>query len=208
VRAGTARHGNGRGEIERRDPDFAEKMAAVLCVYRQVQILKQEAATKEEPSEAVAIISYDEKPGIQAIATTAPDLPPEPGIALYLYGSFTTAQLGTITESGGTIYLDGTLTNTGATLNVGPGTALSQLVLAGSHMVVLLAREWIAGSTTRTGSNAACSRRGYWLPELFDAVDAIRRRSHPACRPGTPGPSPRRPPCRRRWCRPPLVPRA
>ncbi len=29
--------------------------------------------------DAVAIVSYDEKPGIQAIATTAPDLPPEPG---------------------------------------------------------------------------------------------------------------------------------
>ena len=28
----------------------------------------------------MAIISYDEKPGIQAIATTAPDLPPEPGV--------------------------------------------------------------------------------------------------------------------------------
>jgi hypothetical protein len=28
----------------------------------------------------VAIVSYDEKPGIQAIATTAPDLPPEPGV--------------------------------------------------------------------------------------------------------------------------------
>jgi transposase len=28
----------------------------------------------------VAIISYDEKPGIQAIATTAPDLPPVPGV--------------------------------------------------------------------------------------------------------------------------------
>jgi transposase len=28
----------------------------------------------------VAIISYDEKPGIQAIETTAPDLPPEPGV--------------------------------------------------------------------------------------------------------------------------------
>ena len=27
----------------------------------------------------MAIVSYDEKPGIQAIATTAPDLPPEPG---------------------------------------------------------------------------------------------------------------------------------
>ena len=27
----------------------------------------------------MAIISYDEKPGIQAIGTTAPDLPPQPG---------------------------------------------------------------------------------------------------------------------------------
>ncbi len=35
---------------------------------------------KKGPSDAVAIISYDEKPGIQAIATTAPDLPPEPGV--------------------------------------------------------------------------------------------------------------------------------
>lgn len=28
----------------------------------------------------MTVISYDEKPGIQAIATTAPDLPPEPGV--------------------------------------------------------------------------------------------------------------------------------
>ena len=33
----------------------------------------------EKPAKSVAIVSYDEKPGIQAIATTAPDLPPEPG---------------------------------------------------------------------------------------------------------------------------------
>jgi len=67
--------------LERRDPAFAEKMAAVLCVYREVKILKQAAArkTNKTPSDAVTIISYDEKPGIQAIATTAPDLPPEPG---------------------------------------------------------------------------------------------------------------------------------
>jgi hypothetical protein len=37
------------------------------------------AVTNEKPSDAVAIISYDEKPGIQAIATTGPDLPPVPG---------------------------------------------------------------------------------------------------------------------------------
>ena len=62
--------------LEQRDPDFAEKMAEVLCVYRQVKILKQAAAAakKKRLSDAVAIISYDEKPGIQAIATTAPDL--------------------------------------------------------------------------------------------------------------------------------------
>jgi len=29
---------------------------------------------------AVAIISYDEKPGLQAIGSTAPDLPPKPGV--------------------------------------------------------------------------------------------------------------------------------
>jgi transposase len=66
--------------LERRDPEFKEKMAEVLCVYREVKIIKETAAaTKQKPSDAVAIISYDEKPGIQAIATTAPDLPPEPG---------------------------------------------------------------------------------------------------------------------------------
>jgi transposase len=67
--------------LEQRDPDFAVKMAEVLCIYRQVKILKQIAtATKTKPKEKVAVISYDEKPGIQAIATTGPDLPPEPGL--------------------------------------------------------------------------------------------------------------------------------
>ena len=67
--------------LEQRDPDFAEKMAEVLCVYRQVRILKQAAAvSKKKLSDTVAIVSYDEKPGMQAIATTAPDLPPEPGV--------------------------------------------------------------------------------------------------------------------------------
>jgi len=67
--------------LERRDPEFKEKMAEVLCVYREVKLLKETAATskKKKLSDAVAIVSYDEKPGIQAIATTAPDLPPEPG---------------------------------------------------------------------------------------------------------------------------------
>src|ERR1700726_3642293 len=67
--------------LERRDPEFKAKMAEVLCVYREVKVIKETAAAaKRKPSDAVAIVSYDEKPGIQAIATTAPDLPPEPGM--------------------------------------------------------------------------------------------------------------------------------
>src|SRR6202049_1114980 len=67
--------------LERRDPEFKQKMAQVLCVYREVKILKERAAaSKKKPSDALAIISYDEKTGMQAIATTAPDLPPKPGV--------------------------------------------------------------------------------------------------------------------------------
>ncbi len=60
--------------LERRDPEFAEKMAEVLCVYREVKLLKKRTKS------AVAIASHDEKPGVQAIGMTAPDLPSMPGI--------------------------------------------------------------------------------------------------------------------------------
>jgi len=62
--------------LERRDEAFDAKMAEVLCVYREVELLKASKAAATD----VAIISYDEKPGIQAIGNTAPDLPPRPGM--------------------------------------------------------------------------------------------------------------------------------
>jgi transposase len=62
--------------LERRDPEFAAKMAEVLCVYREVKLLKK----RTKSADPVAIVSYDEKPGVQAIGVTAPDLPPVPGI--------------------------------------------------------------------------------------------------------------------------------
>jgi len=64
--------------VERRDPEFAPKMAEVLHVYKEVEIINAELleGTLKEPP--VVTISYDEKPGIQALATTAPDLPPVP----------------------------------------------------------------------------------------------------------------------------------
>jgi transposase len=66
--------------LERRDAEFEQKMAEVLCVYREVQVLKKAAVKSRKPDKRVAIVSYDEKPGIQAIATTASDLPPQPGV--------------------------------------------------------------------------------------------------------------------------------
>jgi len=65
--------------LENRDDEFEQKMAEVLCIYREVQVLRT-AAKSKKPGKPVTIVSYDEKPGIQAIATTAPDLPPEPGV--------------------------------------------------------------------------------------------------------------------------------
>jgi len=60
--------------LERRDPDFDRKMAQVLHIYKEVELIKQ-----NDKSPSFAFLSYDEKPGIQAIENTAPDLPPVPG---------------------------------------------------------------------------------------------------------------------------------
>src|ERR1700674_476197 len=60
--------------LERRDPEFEAKMAQVLHVYRTVELWRQSGVP-----ELMAVLSFDEKPGIQAIANTAPDLPPVPG---------------------------------------------------------------------------------------------------------------------------------
>jgi len=61
--------------LEQRDPQFETKMKQVLHVYKQVEIWHQVGA----PSELTAVLSYDEKPGIQALENAAPDLSPIPG---------------------------------------------------------------------------------------------------------------------------------
>ncbi|OPY58469.1 MAG: hypothetical protein A4E55_00875 [Pelotomaculum sp. PtaU1.Bin035] len=51
------------------------KIANVLYVYKQIQVVP-----KKGNNLVCACLSYDEKPGIQAIENTAPDLPPSPCI--------------------------------------------------------------------------------------------------------------------------------
>jgi transposase len=93
--------------LERRDAAFEDKMAEVLCVYREVAILKHAAAASKRPAEAVAIVSYDEKPGIQAIATTAPDLPPKPGAHASLARDYEYKRHGTLSLLAGIDLLTG-----------------------------------------------------------------------------------------------------
>ena len=62
--------------LERRDPNFDAQMIQVLHVYKEVEIWREKGSP---PPDLVAVLSYDEKPGIQAIKNTAPDLPPVPG---------------------------------------------------------------------------------------------------------------------------------
>ena len=63
---------------ENRDPDFDSKMHNMLLVYKQLQMQFDESGNlipfEEMP---VHVLSYDEKPGLQAIATTSEDLRPD-----------------------------------------------------------------------------------------------------------------------------------
>ncbi len=64
--------------MERRDPDFLAKMKNVLLVYQEVA-LNNEAVQNGAPHPIVITVSVDEKPGVQAIGNTSPDLPPVAG---------------------------------------------------------------------------------------------------------------------------------
>ena len=63
---------------ENRDPDFDSKMHNVLLVYKQLEMQFDESGkliiSEDTP---IHVLSYDEKPGIQVIATTSDDLMPD-----------------------------------------------------------------------------------------------------------------------------------
>jgi len=64
--------------LEQRDPDFDRKMQEVLLIYRDVSIYAEGAVHDRRPM-PIYTVSVDEKPGVQAIGLTAPDLAPIPG---------------------------------------------------------------------------------------------------------------------------------
>jgi transposase len=82
--------------VERRDPEFEQKMAAVLHVYKEVEIVNRGLVkgTLREPG--MVTVSYDEKPGIQALSVTTPDRPPAPGLHASHLRDYEYKRLGTV----------------------------------------------------------------------------------------------------------------
>lgn len=62
--------------LEKRDPAFESKMKEVLLVYQEVYL--QNYSQNTDDKKQVYTVCVDEKPGVQAIANIAPDLPPQP----------------------------------------------------------------------------------------------------------------------------------
>jgi transposase len=94
--------------LERRDPLFEEKMNQVLLVYREVMM----AAAEDDEDVLVAYISYDEKPGIQAIENKAPDLLPVPGKYPTIARDYEYKRHGTLSLLAGIDLLTGMITAT------------------------------------------------------------------------------------------------
>jgi transposase len=95
--------------LEQRDPEFEPKMAEILCVYRQVAMLRGQAVRGQDSGggAGLAIVSYDEIPGIQAIGTTAPDRPPLPGTSPTVMRDHEYKRHGTLTLMAGIDLLTG-----------------------------------------------------------------------------------------------------
>ncbi len=79
LRQGELRPHKIRYYVERRDPAFEAKMANVLHVYKEVEIVNEYVLRNGVRELGMVTISYDEKPGIQALAVTTPDRPPVVG---------------------------------------------------------------------------------------------------------------------------------
>ena len=93
---------------EKRDPDFESKMHEVLVVYKQVEMQFDENGNIIVPDDykLTITVSYDEKPGIQAIANTSKDLRPT-GDNGEVYRDYEYKRLGTVSLLAGIDLLTG-----------------------------------------------------------------------------------------------------
>ena len=95
--------------LEKRDPEFETKTMQLLMVYKEIEIANQKCADENKSPDKISI-SYDEKPGIQAIGNTAPDLMPSPYIHSSLSRDHEYERHGTVSLLAGINLHDGKVT--------------------------------------------------------------------------------------------------
>src|SRR5215469_13518959 len=110
LRQGELRPHQIRYYVEKRDPDFELKMANVLHVYKEVEIVNEYHRGKAGRQLRTVTISYDEKPGIQALATTTPDRPPVVDTHPSHLRDYEYVRLGTVSLLAGLDLHDGRIT--------------------------------------------------------------------------------------------------
>jgi transposase len=161
--------------LERRDPEFEPKMAEVLCVYREVEMRRAAGGAGEA---AVAVVSYDEKPGIQAIGTTAPDLPPVPATHPTICRDHEYKRHGTVTLMAGIDLLTGQCT---------PWSRIATAVANLSNFSVCSTpptprRRRLKSSSTITRRTSPKKPRLGWRPDLTNVFSSCSR---PSTAPGS-----------------------
>jgi transposase len=78
--------------LEKKDPEFDLKMACVLHVYKEVALINDNSLCANKHT----TVSYDEKPGIQAIKNIAPQLLPVPSKHSAIGRDYEYKRLGTV----------------------------------------------------------------------------------------------------------------
>ena len=96
LRQGELRPHKIRYYVEKRDAAFEVKMANVLHVYKEVEIVNEYRRGEAGQQLGMVTISYDEKPGIQALAVTTPDRPPVAGLHPSHLRDYEYVRLGTV----------------------------------------------------------------------------------------------------------------
>ncbi len=96
--------------VEKRDPDFEEKMAIVLHVYREVEMINNGFIIPDLKD--TITVSFDEKPGMQAISQISEELPPVPGKHPSVTRDYEYRRLGTLSLLAGIDLHNGTVTET------------------------------------------------------------------------------------------------
>ena len=94
--------------VEKRDPEFEEKMAIVLHVYREVDMINNGVIIPDLKD--TITVSFDEKPGMQAISMTSEELPPVPGKHPSVTRDYEYKRLGTLSLLAGIDLHNGTVT--------------------------------------------------------------------------------------------------